>query len=140
MLSPGTVLGPYETVAFIGAGGMGEVVSGSFSTAEVSPDGRPRGEVASPMSVRPPATANWSDRSLDDIILLLGVVGGTVGCLLMPPDKRALMTLKNRVEIPASTDYDPAVTLEALLQPGDDTHRWSSSKAATVQGYVVTVQ
>ncbi len=25
MLSPGTVLGPYETVAFIGAGGMGEV-------------------------------------------------------------------------------------------------------------------
>ena len=92
------------------------------------------------MSVRPPATANCPTDSLMTIILLLGVVAGTVGCLLMPPDKRALMTLKNRVEIPASTDYDPAVTLEALLQPGDDTHRWSSSKAATVQGYVVAVQ
>lgn len=34
-LSPGTPLGPYEIVAFIGAGGMGEVVKGATRGSSV---------------------------------------------------------------------------------------------------------
>ncbi len=31
------------------------------------------------------------------------------------------------------------MTLSTLLQPGDDSSRWSTSRAATVEGYVVSV-
>jgi hypothetical protein len=61
------------------------------------------------------------------------------GCALLSAHKRALIELKNRTAIPAVTDYDKAVTLESLLRPGDDTGRWSSSRAATIEGYVVSV-
>jgi hypothetical protein len=61
------------------------------------------------------------------------------GCALLPAQKRAVIELKNRTAIPAVGDYDKGVTLEALLRPGDDTRRWSSSRAAIIEGYVVAV-
>ena len=53
---------------------------------------------------------------------------------------RAFVRLKNRIELPQETDFDPRVTLAALLQPGDDRSRWSTSRAATIEGYVVAVR
>lgn len=52
---------------------------------------------------------------------------------------RQLHRLKNRTALPQSTDFDSRVTLDALLQPGDDTSRWSSDRAARVQGLVIDV-
>lgn len=47
--------------------------------------------------------------------------------------------LKNRTLIPQEPDFDNRVTLNALLQPGDDAARWSEVMAARVDGYVVAV-
>ena len=49
------------------------------------------------------------------------------------------MTLKNRTAIPSDSDYDRGVTLAAMLQPGDDRTRWSSARAAAIEGYVLRV-
>src|SRR5215207_247066 len=50
-----------------------------------------------------------------------------------------LHRLKNRTAFPQPADFDPAITLDALLQPGDDTNRWSTDRAARVQGEVIDV-
>ena len=50
-----------------------------------------------------------------------------------------LHRLKNRTTFPQAHDFDPSVTLDALLQPGDDSHRWSTDRAARVQGEVIDV-
>lgn len=47
--------------------------------------------------------------------------------------------LKNRTRLPEAADFDPRVTLDALLQRGDDRSRWSTDRAARVQGLVVDV-
>lgn len=60
------------------------------------------------------------------------------GCALTP-QKRALVRLKNRETLPQAADFDERATLSALLQPGDDAGRWSSARAATLEGYVVAV-
>ncbi len=52
---------------------------------------------------------------------------------------RNLHRLKNRTAFPQSADFDPRVTLDALLQAGDDTSRWSNHRAARVQGLVIDV-
>jgi hypothetical protein len=52
---------------------------------------------------------------------------------------RNLHRLKNRTSIPQATDFDARVTLDALLQPGDDTNRWSNTRAARIQGEVIDV-
>jgi len=52
---------------------------------------------------------------------------------------RNLHRLKNRTSIPNPTDFDSIITLDALLQPGDDTHRWSDNHAARLQGEVIDV-
>jgi hypothetical protein len=46
---------------------------------------------------------------------------------------------KNRFTSPASSDIDSAVTLPAMLAPGDDTDRFESSRAAEITGFVVKV-
>jgi hypothetical protein len=53
--------------------------------------------------------------------------------------RRAEHRLKNRVSFPSPQDFDASVTLAALLQPGDDAHRWSNTRAARIEGYVVAV-
>jgi hypothetical protein len=52
---------------------------------------------------------------------------------------RQLHRLKNRTAIPQAADFDERVTLDALLQRGDDSSRWSTERAARVQGLVVDV-
>jgi hypothetical protein len=58
---------------------------------------------------------------------------------LLLPDKRAFNAMKNRTTLPTAGDIDPAATLEALLQPGDDRTRWSQHRAAVVEGLVIRV-
>jgi hypothetical protein len=52
---------------------------------------------------------------------------------------RNLHRLKNRTSIPSATDFDSTIRLESLLQPGDDTNRWSTNRAARIQGEVIDV-
>jgi hypothetical protein len=52
---------------------------------------------------------------------------------------RNLHRLKNRTTFPQAADFDSRVTLDALLQPGDDSSRWSNDRAARVQGQVLDV-
>lgn len=52
---------------------------------------------------------------------------------------RAFVRLKNRTGPPRPEDFDPRVTLDALLRPGDDRGRWSEARAASIEGYVVGV-
>jgi hypothetical protein len=54
-------------------------------------------------------------------------------------DRRALHQLKNRTSLPQESDFDATVTLESLLQPGNDQLRWSTSRAARIEGYVVSI-
>ena len=52
---------------------------------------------------------------------------------------RDLHRLKNRTALPTTTDFDSRVTLDALLQRGDDRDRWSNNHAARIQGEVIDV-
>ena len=52
---------------------------------------------------------------------------------------RDLHRLKNRTALPLPADFDSRVTLDALLQPGEDRTRWSTNRAARIQGEVVAV-
>lgn len=52
---------------------------------------------------------------------------------------RDLHRLKNRTSLPLANDFDSRVTLEALLQRGDDRDRWSNNHAARIQGEVIDV-
>lgn len=53
---------------------------------------------------------------------------------------RAFNRLKNRTEPPRANDFDGRVTLAELLRPGEDRERWSASRAATIEGYVIEVR
>jgi hypothetical protein len=52
---------------------------------------------------------------------------------------RNLHRLKNRTAFPQAADFDSRVTLDQLLQPGDDRIRWSTERAARIQGQVIDV-
>ena len=52
---------------------------------------------------------------------------------------RQLHRLKNRKTFPQPADFDSRVTLDALLQPGADRDRWSTARAAKIQGEVIDV-
>ena len=54
------------------------------------------------------------------------------------PSVRALNILKRRMSVPG--DIDSAVSLAAMLAPGDDTGRFDARKGATVEGYVADVK
>lgn len=47
--------------------------------------------------------------------------------------------LKNRIAFPQAADFDSRITLDALLQPGNDHDRWSTNRAARIQGLVIDV-
>lgn len=55
-------------------------------------------------------------------------------------EMRAFDSLKNRTQLPSSDDFDERVTLDSLLEPGDDRGRWSEGRAAKIEGYVVGVR
>lgn len=52
---------------------------------------------------------------------------------------RHLHLLKNRTALPQAADFDTRATLDALLQPGNDRDRWSTDRAARIQGEVIDV-
>ena len=52
---------------------------------------------------------------------------------------RQLHRLKNRTALPQAADFDSRVTLAALLERGNDTHRWLTERAARIQGEVIDV-
>jgi len=52
---------------------------------------------------------------------------------------RQIHRLKNRTPFPQAADFDPRVTLDAILQPGNDRDRWSTERAARIQGEVIDV-
>ena len=52
---------------------------------------------------------------------------------------RDLHRLKNRTVFPQAADFDPRITLDALLVPGNDHDRWSTDRAARIQGEVIDV-
>ncbi|MBA2524858.1 MAG: hypothetical protein H0V18_03600 [Pyrinomonadaceae bacterium] len=54
-------------------------------------------------------------------------------------ERRDLHLLKNRTTLPQPSDFDERLTLTSLLQPGNDSARWSTSRAARIEGYVVSV-
>ena len=53
--------------------------------------------------------------------------------------QRTLHRLKNRTAFPQPADFDTRITLDQLLQPGNDRDRWSVDRAARIQGYVIDV-
>jgi hypothetical protein len=76
------------------------------------------------------------------LMLLAAVSGGCATCvtdLVLLPSKRQFNALKNRTALPTPADFDPRVTLEAMLAPGDDRARWSQQRAAAIEGYIVRV-
>jgi hypothetical protein len=54
-------------------------------------------------------------------------------------DRRDFHRLKNRTSLPQRSDFDTRVTLSSLLQPGEDSVRWSTSRAVRLEGYIVAV-
>lgn len=83
------------------------------------------------------------------LILCLLTAGGSAllpdgvcpaGGAAVTPGGRELARLKNRAAPPLAKEFDGNVSLEALLQPGEDRGRWSESRAGRVEGYVVEVK
>lgn len=70
--------------------------------------------------------------------LVLGQNCPSVG-IALTSRARDLHRLKNRTSFPQASDFDTSVSLEALLQPGNDTNRWSTNRAARIQGEVIDV-
>jgi len=54
-------------------------------------------------------------------------------------EQRNLHRLKNRTALPQESDFDARVRLAKMLEPGEDSSRWSNSRAARLEGYVVSV-
>lgn len=49
---------------------------------------------------------------------------------------QALNRLKNRYHAPTEAQINPRITLEAILQPGNDSGRWKVQQGAIITGYV----
>jgi hypothetical protein len=54
--------------------------------------------------------------------------------------EKQLNVLKNRYQPPQRFDYDPTITIEKILAPGNDTNRFSPTRAAQITGYVASVK
>ena len=77
------------------------------------------------------------------VLLLVGWAVLALNCpnagIALTRRARDLHRLKNRTGMPQAADFDARVTLEEMLRPGDDTNRWSTDRAARVQGLVIDV-
>jgi hypothetical protein len=51
-----------------------------------------------------------------------------------------LNQLKNRYIPPRLNQFNPSITLQAILAPGDDTNRWSPAMGAEITGFVLDVK
>ena len=77
------------------------------------------------------------------VLLTAGTIAGRRNCpgagLAFTEERREFHRLKNRTLTPRPDNFDSRVTLAALLQPGDDSARWSETRAARIEGYVVSI-
>lgn len=80
------------------------------------------------------------------VVAILLAAGGVIldrycppSGLALSPTRRNLHHLKNRISFPQDIDFDPQATLTSILQAGRDERRWSQTKAARVEGYVVSI-
>jgi hypothetical protein len=80
-----------------------------------------------------PAFAQGADSSSLEIYNGCGMEGDA-----RSPGVQALNRLKNRYTAPQQ--FDPAITLAAMLAPGRDTGRWKVKKGAEIIGYVSDVK
>ena len=53
---------------------------------------------------------------------------------------KALNQFKNRYTVPQDNQIDSSITLSAMLSPGDDKSRWSSTSGAEVTGFVLDMK
>jgi hypothetical protein len=51
-----------------------------------------------------------------------------------------LNKLKNRFSLPRASDFEEDITLDKILEPGNDKDRWSNDKAARIKGYIYDVK
>ena len=76
-------------------------------------------------------------------VLLSGALVLSRNCpsagLALTTRARALHRLKNRTAIPQPSDFNPQVSLNELLKPGNDSSRWSTQQAARIEGYVIDI-
>jgi hypothetical protein len=75
---------------------------------------------------------------LTTLVVLLKRDCPTAG-IAFSQEERDFHRLKNRTALPQPADFETSATLSSLLQPGDDRGRWSASRAARVEGYVVSI-
>jgi len=78
------------------------------------------------------------------VLLTLGVYLARCHCpaegIAFSRERRLLHRLKNRTALPQPADFDNSLTLEGMVKPGDDQTRWSTSRAARLEGYVVAIE
>jgi hypothetical protein len=76
-------------------------------------------------------------------VLIATWVGLATNCpnvgIALSNNAKRLHRLKNRTALPQAADFDSRITLDALLQPGADRDRWSTDRAARIQGEVIDV-
>jgi hypothetical protein len=81
--------------------------------------------------------------SLGGLLLIIGLFGVFGHCppqgIAFSRETRAFHSLKNRTTLPQKSDFEDAISLTSILQPGDDRARWSTSRAGRVEGYIVSV-
>ncbi len=73
-------------------------------------------------------------------VLLIVVVVVAVVFYHSRPRGGPLNRLKNRYTAPQPSEINPAITMAALVAPGDDANRWSNNEAAEIIGYVWNVK
>lgn len=79
------------------------------------------------------------------VAILLTIFGVLARCHCPPQgiafteERRNFHRLKNRTALPQPNDFETRVTLAGLLQAGEDRTRWSTSRAARIEGYVVSI-
>jgi len=56
------------------------------------------------------------------------------------PEAKVLNPEKDRYDLPTQSDFDPSVTLDAMLKPGHDSGRFTVGRAAEITGYVYDVK
>ena len=76
-------------------------------------------------------------------VLIVGLLALSRNCpsagIAFTEKARTLHRLKNRTAIPQASDFNPQISLDELLRPGDDRSRWSTQQAARIEAYVIDV-
>ena len=58
----------------------------------------------------------------------------------IPEHIRELNILKNRTQIPLENNFDQTISLQKMLEEGNDINRWSNQKAARIKAYVYDIK